>query len=157
MRKTGILISVITIGLVLTACGGGGTTTTPAATPPAAATPQLTFKSPVAGAQLPSGNVYVTVALVSDIALKPPSSTNVPRQGHLHYYKDVADIPTTPGKPAVSAPGTYVADTRLTVIWENVTPGTHTFGVQLVNNDHTPLSPPVTAKVTVTVTAPAPK
>ncbi len=41
------------------------------------------------------------------------------------------------------------------MVWENMAPGEHTFGVQLVNNNHTPLDPPVTAAVMVTVESPA--
>ncbi len=52
----------------------------------------------------------------------------------------------------MTAPGTYKASTETSVIWDNLASGTHTFGVQLVNNDHVPLEPPVTATVTVTVT-----
>jgi mono/diheme cytochrome c family protein len=91
---------------------------------------------------------------VKNFTLKAPGGAKAAGEGHLHYYKDV-EIPTAAGKPAVSAPGTYKADPGTTIAWENVTAGTHTFGVQLVNNDHTPLEPPVTATVTVTVQAAA--
>ena len=75
-------------------------------------------------------------------------------EGHIHYYLDI-DIPTEPGKPAVSAPGTYKPSTETSTVWSNVAPGSHTLGVQLVQGDHTPLVPPVTAKITVNVTAAA--
>jgi hypothetical protein len=61
------------------------------------------------------------------------------------------DAPTTPGQPAVTAPGTYAATIATTYVWHNVAPGTHTFSVELANNDHTPLATPVVAKITVTV------
>ena len=77
--------------------------------------------------------------------------TNVAGQGHLHYFLD-ADAPTTPGQPAVTAPGTYVSTELNSYIWQDVTPGQHTFTVQLVNNDDTPLNPPVTVRANVTVT-----
>ncbi|MBI4284835.1 MAG: DUF4399 domain-containing protein [Chloroflexi bacterium] len=112
--------------------------------------PKVTITAPAAGAQLKPGNVTVTVN-VSDFELVPPGSQAVAGQGHIHYYKDV-DIPTTP--PTTTAAGTYKATPGTSVVWENVTPGTHTFGVQLVNVNHTPLEPPVTATVKVTVLSP---
>jgi hypothetical protein len=45
----------------------------------------------------------------------------------------------------------YHAEAVTSYTWQGVRPGTHTFAVQLVNNDHTPLEPPVTDQVTVTV------
>jgi hypothetical protein len=131
------------------------TPTTPAVTTPATTTPAvkptLRISAPAAGAVLPAGNVTVTAA-TENITLVPPT-TNVAGQGHLHYYLDVA-IPTTPGAPAVTAPGTYQATPNTSAVWANLTAGTHTLGVQLVNNDHTPMVPPITATVTITVSAP---
>ncbi|MBI4188692.1 MAG: DUF4399 domain-containing protein [Chloroflexi bacterium] len=130
--------------------------TTPA--PPSTPTtpvlpPTLKIIQPAAGATLSPGSIHVMVE-IGNFKLVPPGGTPAAGEGHLHFYKDV-DIPTTPGQPTFSAPGTYKATPNTTATWDNVAPGTHTFGVQLVNNNHTPLSPPVTAKVTVTVTAPA--
>jgi hypothetical protein len=72
-------------------------------------------------------------------------------EGHIHYYIDVGEIPTVDGEPAVTDEGTYHAEATTEFTWEDVEPGDHTFAVQLVNNDHTPLSPPVIAQVTVEV------
>lgn len=47
--------------------------------------------------------------------------------------------------------GTYVDEVNRSIIWKNVTAGAHTIWVELVNNDHTPLSPPVIDEVNVTV------
>jgi plastocyanin len=80
---------------------------------------------------------------------------NAPREGHLHYFLD-ADAPTIPGQPAVSAPGTYAATVADSYIWQSVAPGAHTLSVELVNNDHTPLDPPVVLKITVNVTGGTP-
>jgi len=76
---------------------------------------------------------------------------NVAGQGHIHYFLDVT-APTTPGQPAVTGPGSYVATAATGCIWLGVAAGTHTLSVELVNNDHTPLVPPVVAKITVIVT-----
>ena len=71
---------------------------------------------------------------------------NVPGEGHIIYYADVP-IPTTQGQPAFTAPGTYTVSTNTSYLWTSLFAGVHTLGVQLVNNDNTPLSPPVTAQV----------
>ena len=111
--------------------------------------PTLDIIAPAAGSIVPAGIVTVSVA-VTNLILVPPALANVPGQGHLHYYLDVA-IPTTPGVPAVTGVGTYQATPGTTATWTGVLPGLHTLGAQLVNNDHTPLIPPVTTTITVTV------
>src|SRR5665648_213243 len=67
---------------------------------------------------------------------------------------DVNPIPNTPGQPAIppdpTAAWAHVSGTVYT--FPNVTPGQHTFTVQLVNNDHTPITPMATDSVTVTAT-----
>ncbi|MBI4284088.1 MAG: DUF4399 domain-containing protein [Chloroflexi bacterium] len=129
------------------------TQTTPATqTPAAAAPPTLEITQPAAGATLASGNVQVSVK-VGNFQIVPPGGASAEGKGHIHYYLDVA-IPTVVGKPAISAAGTYKATTETSLTWDNLAAGSHTLGVQLVNNDHTPLSPAVTAQVTITVSAP---
>ena len=62
------------------------------------------------------------------------------------------DLPTQPGEPAVTDDRrTYHAAARTSHRWQNVRAGVHTFAVQLVNNDHTPLDPPVTDEVEIRV------
>jgi hypothetical protein len=75
---------------------------------------------------------------------------NVNGQGHLNYYLDVG-APTSPGKPATTGTGTYASVLATSYTWPGITAGSHTFAVQLVNNDDTPLAPPVVTFVTVTV------
>ncbi len=111
--------------------------------------PSVAMTSPAAGATPQTGNIIVTVEVAS-FSLVAPGGAAAAGEGHLHFYLDVT-VPTAPGAPAVTAPGTYQATSATSAIWENVAAGSHTFGVQLVNNNHTPLSPPVTATVTVTV------
>jgi hypothetical protein len=113
--------------------------------------PSVRIITPVDGTTVATGSVQVSVE-ITNLTLVTPGGANAPGQGHIHYYLDV-DIPTTPGQPAVTAPGTYKAIAATSAIWDNVRPGIHTFGVQLVNNNHTPLSPPVIATATVTVSS----
>jgi len=78
---------------------------------------------------------------------------NVPGEGHLLFYVlgpgDV--VPTTPGQPAFTAPGTYHPQAATSYTWPDVQPGTYKVAVQVVNNDHTPLSPPAVQAVLVQV------
>jgi hypothetical protein len=130
------------------------TTTPPVTTSPQPApAPSVSITAPANGASVPAGNVVVSAA-VQNFTLLTAGGANVTGQGHLHYYLDVT-IPTTPGAPAVTGAGTYQVSPNLSATWQNLAPGAHTLGVQLVNNDHTPLVPPVTATVNITVQAPA--
>jgi hypothetical protein len=73
-------------------------------------------------------------------------------EGHVHFYLNAGEIPTAPGQPAVTdSETTYHAEATTSYTWLGVRPGEHVFAVQLVNNDHTPLDPPVTDEVTITV------
>lgn len=152
--------------LFAAACGDeedGGTpaptaTTVPAApgeepteTPATEAEPSVTITEPADGATVPAGDVTVTVEVEGFRVVDNLNAPAAPGEGHVHFYLDVAELPTTPGQPAVSAQGTYHASATTTYTWPDVPPGEHTFAVQLVNNDHTPLEAPVVAEVTVTV------
>jgi hypothetical protein len=86
--------------------------------------------------------------LVQDAIGKP----NVPNQGHLHFYLDTQPQ-TSPG--ATPPAGAHVSTTYDCYIFPDVTPGKHTITVELANNNHTPLNPPVYDTITVTVEAPA--
>ena len=70
--------------------------------------------------------------------------------GHIVYYMDVTP-PMVQGESALTAAGSYAASTEKSHTWDNVPPGEHTFWVQLVNNDNTPLQPPQAVRVYVTV------
>lgn len=145
------------------ACGDGeeeGGTPAPTATaapaapterPAAGGAPSVAIVEPADGAVVPAGDVAVTVQVSNFDIVDQLSAPPVPGEGHVHFYIDVAELPTAPGQPAVSAQGTYHASATTTYTWPDVAPGEHTFAVQLVNNDHTPLDPPVVAEVTVTV------
>lgn len=71
---------------------------------------------------------------------------NVPGEGHIIYYMDVQP-PTTSDKPALTEQGSYVISAGTSYLWRLTVTGKHTLYVQLVNNDNTPLAPPVTAQV----------
>ena len=71
-------------------------------------------------------------------------------EGHIIYYIDVTP-PMKAGEPALTASGTYFNTTDKVHVWENVSAGRHTFYVQLVNNDDTPLEPAAVVRAPVTV------
>jgi outer membrane protein assembly factor BamB len=112
--------------------------------------PTIRFDSPLDGASIPAGDVTVTAETANFKLVDQLGKPNSAGQGHIHYFLD-ADAPTTQGQPAVTAPGTYAATANTTYTWNNVPAGKHTLSIELINNDHTPLNPPVVQKITVTV------
>ena len=135
-------------------CGDDDESSSGSATDAATAADEATaaITTPEDGATLEPGDIEVALDVgdfdVVDKLNEPPADG----EGHVHYYINVDEIPTTPGEPAVTDDETtYHAEATTSFIWQGVRPGEHTFGVQLVNNDHTPLEPPVTDEVTVTV------
>jgi hypothetical protein len=74
--------------------------------------------------------------------------------GQIIYYMD-ASVPTYYSHSAIGLAGAYAVSSQTSHTWEGVTPGEHTFSVQLVDRDSTPLPAPVTDSVTITVGAPA--
>lgn len=114
--------------------------------------PQVVIISPKGGATIPAGDITVTIQASNFNIVDKLGQANVSHEGHIHYFLDV-DAPTTQGQPAVTAAGTYAATAATSYTWKNVPAGTHKLSVELINNDHTPLNPPVVATVTVTVTA----
>ena len=69
-------------------------------------------------------------------------------EGHVIYYLDEAP-PTEPGIPATT--DTCIVSAKLRKLWKAVPVGRHVFSAQLVNNDDTPLNPPVFRGVSVKV------
>ena len=97
-----------------------------------------------------TGNITVSVAVSNFRLTDKLGQPVVPGEGHIHYFLDVVP-PVVPGQPATTAPGTFVPTVATSHTWNNITPGTHILSVELVNNDHTPLEPPVVASVSVNV------
>lgn len=112
-------------------------------------TPQITIIEPKNGAIVPAGNVTVSVNVANFNIVDKQGQAKADGEGHIHYFMDVS-APTTPNKPATTSENTYVHTISKSYTWENVVPGNHTFSVELVNNDHTPLTPPALAMVNVT-------
>jgi hypothetical protein len=99
-----------------------------------------------------AGNVTVTVLVRNFSVVNGVGRPGTPGEGHIIYFKDVTPR-TEPGLPAETRPGTFQVSYQTSCSWYNVTPGTHTFSVELVNNDDTPLVPAVIDAVDVTAVA----
>ena len=96
-----------------------------------------------------AGNVTVTVMIRNFSIVNRTGDQIVSGEGHIVYFKDIVP-PTKQGSPAVTEPGTFQISAQTWCTWYNVSPGTHTFAVELVNNDNIPLEPPVIDAVDVT-------
>jgi hypothetical protein len=108
---------------------------------------QSYFTAPFATTSPPAYEVTVTIG-VANLTLDDDhiGGTNTAGHGHVIYYVDV-EPPTTPGQPASAAQNSSMVTADTFRTWTNLAPGQHTFSVQLVNNDNTPLDPPVVVKM----------
>jgi len=105
--------------------------------------------SPQNGADVSAKSVTVTISVTNFNIVDKQGQAAVAGEGHVHYYLDVQP-PTTPGQPAVPPSGSIWATVAATsYTFTNLALGQHTIYVELVNNDHTPLVPPVTASVQI--------
>jgi LPXTG-motif cell wall-anchored protein len=112
------------------------------ATPSLAAEPQLTVLGPTNQQRVSSSDVQVTFQ-VSGLTVVPSSvpvaeagkhpEVNRPGEGHVHLMLDVQPV--------------VVWYTTEPYTFTNVPPGEHRLMVELVNNDHSSLSPPVVQEV----------
>jgi len=118
----------------------------------AAGSPAVLIVDPPFDGGVSSGTVTVSVQ-VTAFVLVPPGRPNLQGTGHLVYYRDVPPR-TMQGESALTAPGTYNTSSETVQIWNGVPSGTHTFAVQLVNADDTPLDPPAIDAVDVTAVSP---
>lgn len=99
-----------------------------------------------------AGNVTVTVQVWNFSLVNGVGRPVTPGEGHIICFKDVTPR-TELGLPAETRPGTFQISYQTSCTWYNVTPDTHTFAVELVNNDNTPLVPAVIDAVDVTAVA----
>ncbi len=113
--------------------------------------PQIKITAPMNGDNLTPGAILVQVDVSNFILTGKMGTTNIDGAGHIIYYLD-ADPPTKPGEPAVA--DIYRSSPMTKQRWQSVPVGTHTLAVQLVNNDDTPLNPPVTDNISINVSAP---
>lgn len=136
-----VLLLLVTLALSMAGCLAGGSSSSPT----------VSITAPEKDAVVQGSNgVAVSVNVQQFDLVNSTWEPNVKGQGHLLYYMDTT-APTEPGQPAISDPGTSDPTINTTYVWTDVPPGNHTFGVQLVNNDNTPLGPLVHDEVDVFV------
>ncbi len=75
---------------------------------------------------------------------------NVAGEGHFIYYLDAVP-PIVSGLQATTGAGTFKSTTNDFQTWEEVGAGEHSFYIQVVNNDNTPLDLPLIAWYTITL------
>jgi hypothetical protein len=109
--------------------------------------PMIAIRTPRAGATVHGSTIRVSVSL-RNFKLHEQFRPPVAGQGHVHFYLDVEKLPTTHAYPS---PVPYRSISGSSYAWAGVRSGRHVVAVQLVGNDHVPLRPPVTDRVTVTV------
>jgi hypothetical protein len=153
LRHRQLVVTLALFGSI--ACGGSrGDAASPSPLAPAEAIkPAVEITYPQAGGDpIPPGDVLVALTvrsfdIVDQIGAKPKDG-----EGHLVYYLDVDDIPTEAGASAlVRGAGRSNASAMTSHTWRDVGAGPRTLGVQLVNNDDTPLDPPVTDEIEIVV------
>ena len=149
--------SLIVLLCFFAACAGGDDPAleSPSATEGGQAAedaPAVTITSPENDASVKAGDITIKVAVQNFEVVDKMGDDAAEGEGHLHYYFDIDRLPTNPKRRAgVRDEDAYEATTEMSYTWNDVEPGVHNFAVQLVNNDHKPLDPPVTARTTVSV------
>jgi hypothetical protein len=116
----------------------------------AAGMPAVVIVSPRDGEVIPGNSVTITAQAANFNLVDKIGQTNAPNEGHLMFYQDV-EAPTIQGPQATTRPDSYLATASNSYTWTGLAQGTHTFSIQLVNNNNTPINPPVSAKITLTV------
>ena len=120
---------------------------TPASTSPARG-PTVTIVTPKAGARIHGRTVRVSVRVRNFKVVEKQFQRPVAREGHVHFYLDVRNLPTTHVYPS---PVHYHSISGTSYTWTNVSPGRHIVAVQLVGNDHVPLRAQVKDRVAIAV------
>jgi hypothetical protein len=139
-RKIALLLAPVLAALPLLAAGCGDDD------------PSVLITTPDDGEELDPGDVQVAIEVENFSIVDKIEESPVDGEGHVIFYMDVEDLPTEQGESALTDDETSQAEASNSFTWDDVGPGEHTFSVQLVSNDGTPLDPPVTDEVNVTVT-----
>ena len=112
--------------------------------------PQVLILSPSVDSTFAAGPVTVKVFVENIELVDKAGQDNVPGEGHLIYYLDVAP-PVEMGQTAIPSSGDYVVSTETSYTWPDLSQGEHVLAVQVVNNDNTPIRYPSAVGVNITV------
>lgn len=102
--------------------------------------PKLTILSPAGilnNATMVGPSFVVSFAVTNFVLTEPVGQPKALNTGHMHIFLDGAYIGQATSVNSIQFIG--------------LSPGTHTIKLELVNNDHSPLSPDVSKSITVTV------
>jgi hypothetical protein len=145
-----LVLLLLAVFAILAGCTGSQNQSgSPTPAPAGGTMPGLAIISPVNGSILPAGDITVSVQ-VSNFKLVPKNGQPYKAgEGHLHY--SIGIITKAAASSSEIAQVTVVSTTDTNFIWRDVPPGTYTFTVELINNDHTPFATPIIRSVTVTV------
>jgi hypothetical protein len=157
-HRAGVLVASFALVLVVSACGSSPrpeTSGSPQPTLTGLPTSEQPYKVHINmedGSKVAAPNVQVPLTVYGLMVVDKIGEPNKKDEGHIVYYLDVDKIPTTPGESAeVTGEGRSHASANTGYFWKDVAPGPHKLGVQLVNNDDTPFSPPAIDETHVTV------
>jgi hypothetical protein len=159
-----VAMALVLVSLaVLPGCGGQITKSTPTISATSnttvqsitskstrALSPSILIMSPESGFISNTGDVTITVKVLSFALVEKVGLPNVAGEGHIIYYLDV-DVPKIQDAQATTVSGTYAATSATSYTWHGLKAGHHMLRVQLVNNNNTPLSDPVFASVGIDV------
>jgi hypothetical protein len=117
--------------------------------------PEVFILTPLYNVTIPPGDIAVTIKVTNFSIVNKIGQPNISGEGHVIYYLDVIP-PANAGKSATGTAGTFFETADPSYTWKNVAAGDHTVSVQLVNNDGTSLSPPITATEPILLVVPSP-
>jgi hypothetical protein len=100
-----------------------------------------------------AGDVTISVEVSNFKLGAADGNSNTTGGGHIIYYMDTP-VPTYYKHEAFSKAGTYVISEETQYTWKSVSPGDHTFAVQLVDADNSPLPSPVVDSITINAAPP---
>ncbi len=139
MKSMGIIAVSLLMLIVSAGCLGSQAPKEEGPAPaPAAPEAKADFDviSPKDGESITGDSVTVTLEPIN-VVVKPAGGAPRTGEGHFHITLDTGNYQPT-----------YTTSRPLT----GLSPGQHTITVELQNNDHSPMSPPLVKKVTFTVT-----
>ncbi len=143
------VLGVLLASILFLGCIGGApaqnVTNASVTPPPAVKTPSFTISSPSAGQMITIPGASGSVQLVlnyQNLVLKPPGGAAKKGEGHFRVVIDN-------GQPITVSSAAYTM--------AGLTPGAHTVKVEIINNDGTRYSPPISRDVTFVVETAAPR
>ncbi len=142
-----LLIAIIVFGMLLFGCTEGPSPVEEEEEPEKEETevpetvpdPSFTITSPNYGQIIKTDKEFTDISVslsVQDLIVKPPGGSAEKGYGHFHFILDE-------GSPIVVSSKSHTLS--------GVSPGEHTLKVELMNNDHTPYSPPISESVSFVV------